>query len=330
MRYDSTLGAALIGGFIAAMSYGIMCLQTYNFFQRYGREGTVLKHVIRTLCVLVTDFGNIAALTTSPWGDYDIDSSLLVLSPRLEVKRQQPLPNNPSVMYGFRDVCLELEDHLDYSIFIGLVPRALDHLFTPDTLRWLLASDIKLLILPSFASYKSTEWLLFAALVCSSFTDLCIALWLCWWLLCQRQGLSDQTHSMINNIIVYTVATGLITSLVSLTELITAATLPNSYIFIGSERANNLESSCILTSAVDFFVGGMYTNSLMASLNARDRFQRDLRPQATVVTSLQFARDPTIINLIKAIQSSAAVVSAGSAVFQEHVPPEVIVEKAEV
>ncbi|EKM55163.1 uncharacterized protein PHACADRAFT_255591 [Phanerochaete carnosa HHB-10118-sp] len=298
MQYDSTLGAALIGGFVAAMSYGIMSLQTYNFFQQYGQGATVLKHIIRTLwamhtlhfafvaqgvyTVLVTDFSNIAAITTSPWsiGAASFVNAIMTMT----------------VHCSYCHRVWKLSNNSRFPI-IPLVCMAIA------TFAFSLSSDIKLLILPSFSSYKSTEWLLFAALVCGCSTDLCIALWLCWWLLRQRKGLSGQTHSMVNTIIVYTVATGLITSVVALAELITGAALPDTYIFIG----------------IDFFRGGIYTNSWMASLNARDRFRRDIRPQATVITSVHFANDTTTMSSASAPTES-----------QERAPPGIVIEKIEV
>ncbi|EKM55165.1 uncharacterized protein PHACADRAFT_195192 [Phanerochaete carnosa HHB-10118-sp] len=268
MPFDSTLGAALIGGFIATMSYGIMSLQSYNFFQRYSREKIVLKYTVRALWALhtlhsalvtnglytifVTGFGNLASAAVSPWSiaASSLLNAIMILTVQWYgltyaialaltdfVFRSSYCHRIWKFVHCLDDICIRVGVR-DQAVRISGSARDDPHAYKQDRF-----------ILPSFAAYKSTEWMLAVTLVCACLTDLYIALWLCWWLVRQRKGLNDRTSSMINNIIVYTVATGLITSVFSLTELITAATLPNSYVFIG----------------IDFFLGGVYTNSLMAS-----------------------------------------------------------------
>ncbi|GJE90751.1 hypothetical protein PsYK624_068950 [Phanerochaete sordida] len=284
-----------------------MSLQVYNFFQRNHREGRILKYTVRTLWVLhtlnlafimqgvyiilVNDFGNVAATSISPW-------SIAAVS----------LINSFMAWIIHCSYCYrvwELSDN-NRTLTIPVICTSII------TFCFGLASGIKLVIAPSFSAYKSTEWLLVITLVCTCFTDLYIALWLCWWLIRRSRGLSDQTHSMINTLILYAVATGLINSVFAILVLITGATLPKSYIFI----------------AIDFFRNGVYANSFMVSLNARDRFRRDVRSQATVVTSVRFARETPVLS-IPALQSVPAV-STQVGDLERAAATQVVLEKVEV
>lgn len=67
MKFDSTFGATMISGYINAVSvlqlisisrvtdasmrcrlYGILCLQCYIFFNRFQKEGRLLKYSVGT------------------------------------------------------------------------------------------------------------------------------------------------------------------------------------------------------------------------------------------------------------------------------------------
>ncbi|OSC96738.1 hypothetical protein PYCCODRAFT_1378605 [Trametes coccinea BRFM310] len=105
--------------------------------------------------------------------------------------------------------------------------------------------------------------------------DVCIAAILCTILHNSRTGF-NKSNTLINKLMVFAVNTGLLTSVCACLSLITILALPNTFVYI-----------CFF-----FLVGRLYSNSLMATLNARKSLRdastnelsvslRDMQPAAS-------------------------------------------------
>ncbi|KAF7361167.1 hypothetical protein MSAN_01148500 [Mycena sanguinolenta] len=111
-------------------------------------------------------------------------------------------------------------------------------------------------------------------LIGSFVCDLLIAVVMVFLLMSVRRGSNNKrTMLMINNLIVNTVETGAITAVLALTELILYETSPNTYMHI----------------AVEFVLGRLYCNVLLAALNGRAR-ETDRVPDRKLgnITSVNF------------------------------------------
>ncbi|KAJ7302289.1 hypothetical protein DFH08DRAFT_75643 [Mycena albidolilacea] len=91
--------------------------------------------------------------------------------------------------------------------------------------------------------------------------DLAIAAILCWYL-ARELTIFDRMNNLVARLIQYTVATGLITSLLALGCLIAYVAAPDGLIFM----------------AMHFSLGRMYTNALLATLNSRKVLRKQLAP----------------------------------------------------
>ncbi|GJE90790.1 hypothetical protein PsYK624_069340 [Phanerochaete sordida] len=80
---------------------------------------------------------------------------------------------------------------------------------------------------------------------------------------------------------IYTVNTGLITSVFAVADVTTCAAMPNNFIFV----------------AIYFLLNGLYSNSLLASLNARDYLSRCHESGMTPapMTSIKFAQSVQVM-----------------------------------
>jgi len=107
--------------------------------------------------------------------------------------------------------------------------------------------------------------------------DLFIAGMLCSLLNVSRTGFR-RSDAIINRLILFTVNTGLLTSLCALASLISILAAPNTYIYI----------------AFFFCLGRLYTNSLLASLNARKVLARVNNRSSEGTTSLSLRDLPKI------------------------------------
>ncbi|KAJ7764382.1 hypothetical protein B0H16DRAFT_1526880 [Mycena metata] len=81
----------------------------------------------------------------------------------------------------------------------------------------------------------------------------------------------DLTNFVLARVINYSVATGLVTSILAMACLITYLLLPDTFIFI----------------AMHFSLGRLYTNALLATLNSRRTLRRaaHIQPSLTVMTT---------------------------------------------
>ncbi|KAF8815682.1 hypothetical protein BYT27DRAFT_7155573 [Phlegmacium glaucopus] len=111
-----------------------------------------------------------------------------------------------------------------------------------------IAKAAQLKDLPSLATIKSES---IAVNVLSAATDLLIAAILCTLLNLSRTGF-QKSDTIINKLILFSVNTGLITSICALASMVSILVAGNTFIYIAS-----------------FLCLGLYTNSLLSTLNVR-------------------------------------------------------------
>ncbi|EKM56787.1 uncharacterized protein PHACADRAFT_254109 [Phanerochaete carnosa HHB-10118-sp] len=265
---SSTLGAATIGGFVTSIVYGITLLQSFIFFQTgASRHNRYTKATVILLCALNTLH---MALIIHPLYWYTILN----------------FTNPPAIV------------DMVWSIAAGIVLTAINDLIVRCWFIyriWILsckspyyASPLILCVLALFSITLSTsakafqsktltkfaeiQWLLELDLSMLFIIDGLVAAVLCF-LLAQyrKQKLSWETDSYINILIMYTIHTGLLTSMVSLACLITYVTMQDNYVFI----------------AIFFPLGNLYANSLLASFNMPDNYlQSGRRPEPALAMPL--------------------------------------------
>ncbi|KAJ7623593.1 hypothetical protein FB45DRAFT_926163 [Roridomyces roridus] len=110
----------------------------------------------------------------------------------------------------------------------------------------------KALPMTTFAELTTIKGLSLAINITGAATDVLIAAILCFLLLGSRTGFS-RSDSMINKLVLFFVNTGLITSVFAIASLISITTAPDAFIYI----------------LFFFCMGRLYSNSLLAVLNAR-------------------------------------------------------------
>jgi len=102
-----------------------------------------------------------------------------------------------------------------------------------------------------------------------------IACALCYYLLKSRTGFA-RTDNLIATLIVYSLTTGLITSILAFICVVTFAIMPTNYIWL----------------AFFWILGKCYVNSLLAALNSRDSLRERAKPRDG--TFLQLSYIPNI------------------------------------
>ncbi|KAG0692447.1 hypothetical protein DFH29DRAFT_502885 [Suillus ampliporus] len=229
--------------------FGITNVQAFIYFQTH--RGTGMRHykpVVLLLWLLdalhlalvvhgiyhylVTNYANIAALSDLVWS----------------VKLQIPI-----------DTLIILGVHLLYVHRIWIVSRGRSRAL-PITVGILVVLSSGVAVALNWAVFRCNtfedllkiDWASYLTLGTLSFLDIIIASSLCYLLATSRTGFSS-TDSFVTKLMGYTISTGCMTSIFSLTAIITCAVMPKNFVFL----------------SVEFLVAKLYVNSYMALLNAR-------------------------------------------------------------
>lgn len=250
VNIHDTFGAGFIGGMVAAILYGITTLQTYLYYVYYPRDTNGLKVLVASIWVidtlhvslmchalyyyLVTSFGDADHLGTGVWSLFTSLGLNLLMAVLVQT------------YFAFR-IC-----HL-----------------TRSSIRWWLTSFLMLIVIAHFAFGLETVILMFIKKEFSALSDITlyaatpfaitavlsdvfIAASLCI-LLHGNRSPFNETNTLVNTLIIYAINRCLLTSVVAVVEVIAFAIIPGSLWFI----------------AIDFVIGKLYANSLLASLNSR-------------------------------------------------------------
>jgi len=245
-----TFGSALIGAMVAMVLYGIGTMQTYLYFVYYPEDSRGLKALVSVLWVvetlhvafvnrflyiyLIMDFGNPLALIKGHWTLYiSILCNLIVviIAQTFFATRIHALAKK-YWLTGIIGLCILA--HIAFGI--ETVVRSFQHqLFT------------------DLAKYKFNTVLPLGLF--SVVPDVLISASLCYYLKSNRDQITGikSTEIVIDLLIKYAINRVLLTSACAIAELVMSLTLPDSFSYL----------------ALDFCVGKLYSNTLLATLNAR-------------------------------------------------------------
>ncbi|EKM80267.1 hypothetical protein AGABI1DRAFT_106493 [Agaricus bisporus var. burnettii JB137-S8] len=247
IKVDNTLGAAFIGVICAAALYGVSCIQTLYYFTRYPKDVWYIKSLVGLVWVfdtihqclichtvyfyLVTNFSNSTSLADMIW-------SIL-----LEV-----LFNG---LIGFL-----------VQAFLTLRVWRLsgNNLYITSTIACLVVAEfgcsiaftVQALQLRTWEELKALKGLSITVNILAVVPDVFIAASLFFFLQRSRTGFK-KSDTMITRLIVFTVSTGVFTSICAIASLVSILVWENTLIYV----------------AFYFSLGRLYSNSVLATLNAR-------------------------------------------------------------
>ncbi|KAG1724669.1 hypothetical protein EDB19DRAFT_295636 [Suillus lakei] len=248
LQLGTTYGALFIGVTVAAVLFGLSNIQTFFYFQSHKDTGisfhklaVILLWILDALhmslivhCIyyyLVTNFGNISALTEIVW------------SFKLQIVVDVLIIHAIHLLYVYRIWIVGKGRSRAIPITLGIIK--------------IMGSGVAIIFILAlyrchvFADLLRTEWTTYMALGTIAFMDVVIALSLCYLLATARTGFSS-TDSLITKLMVYIINTGSLTSICSIITLITCAVMPRNFIFL----------------SVEFSLVKLYVNSFLALLNA--------------------------------------------------------------
>ncbi|TFK46702.1 hypothetical protein OE88DRAFT_1739313 [Heliocybe sulcata] len=243
-------GTMLVSIFLAAILYGVTTTQTFLYYQNYPKDRPALKALVALLWVFET-------LHTAFCIDF--------------------IYNYVIANYGNTDALNDIYWSGGITVLLGVLVAGVVHAYYIRRV-WILSNRniplallLALIALLRFAfgltttslCYSIGQWTIFrerrlplitlaGGLSSAAAVDLIVAGSLIYFLEHSRTGF-DRSDSRINLLMVYTINTGLITSIVSVVIVVTYAALPATLVFLGLVEIQSK----------------LYANSFLASLNAR-------------------------------------------------------------
>ncbi|KAJ7627936.1 hypothetical protein DFH06DRAFT_1226740 [Mycena polygramma] len=244
---DNTMGSMLIGVIVSAVLYGISLLQCLFYFTRYGRDPLYLRALVAATIFLDTMHLCFVIHTVYHY----------LISHYYQ---------NETLQVMIWSVSLEA---LPTGVTAGLVQCFYAHrIWRMSHHNWVLTGFILVLVLATAAC--GTAWVVLALEAgtyehllrispltisinaLSTGADVTITTTLCF-MLHQTRPASLETETMVNRLILFTINTGLLTSLCAVASLISLIISPKTLIY----------------ASFYFCIGRLYSNALLASLNAR-------------------------------------------------------------
>ncbi|KAI0628298.1 hypothetical protein C8Q77DRAFT_468050 [Trametes polyzona] len=265
---DNTYGAMLLGAAFGFMLYGLTVHQTYRYSRLYPKDATWMKGLVASILALetlhttttligiyfhlITNYFNPPSLAMGHWS-----TRLITPTTGITIVLCQSF-------YAYRVYVIGPNFVYRALVATALVCMVVEFGFT-------MAATVEGFRLP-LADFKEVSWLVSAMFGFAVFVDVCLTGTLVMVLLRSRTGFK-RTDSLIEVLIVYSINTGLLTSIFGLLCFIFAIILPGNLIYIG----------------ISIVGVKLYANSVLAVLNSRralsDRQLEGFEMSSTVESS---------------------------------------------
>ncbi|TFK53685.1 hypothetical protein OE88DRAFT_1270209 [Heliocybe sulcata] len=215
---DATAGALFDGATISALLYGVSCAQVIKYYTAFPRDSWKIKLMVAVVWLMDTV--------------------------------QQALLSHAAWYYASRRCATLTGSNCEFWAWSVLAEAV------PSIVAISIVEGFYIMRIWYFGNKKSAMILTMPAVIAPAYavTDIGIASTLCYFLWSSRHVVSDASKTLISVLINYAVATGLLTSLIMLTYLVTFIMLAGNMIFL----------------AVYFVGTKVYVNSLLAALNNRE------------------------------------------------------------
>ncbi|KAI6015054.1 hypothetical protein F5J12DRAFT_815568 [Pisolithus orientalis] len=246
------LGPIIIGAVVSGVLYGAATVQAYLYFQRFPRDNWKIKSLVAFEISIQTI--HLAFVIAGMWAmvvaDYAEPQQLTILPVPTVVTILLCSPIAFAVQAYFVLRVYRLSEQPLLLILGGLlaISKCALHLVFG------IAASI---VRDAVTLAHNWGWCITGFLVLSIACDTLIAMALSHHLNLRKTGF-DRTSRIIDRMIIYTLATGLITSTTELAEAVCFWTMNDNYVWMG----------------LYVIESGLYTNSLLAALNSRALFNR--------------------------------------------------------
>ncbi|KAK7690346.1 hypothetical protein QCA50_007003 [Cerrena zonata] len=258
---STTFGAAFIGLVAGAVLFGVTLLQTYEYYKRYPQDSFHMKLMVAVLTALdtlhlvlctktiywylITNYNRPDNLDNTTWSmalQTDCNGIIGLIVECFFARRVWLMSKNwPLVVI---------------IVVLATLHFGLGVVFTAESF-----------ILGHFSKFQRLTWVTCTGLGAAAVSDILIALSMCYYLQKKRTGI-ERTDDLVTTLMLYSINTGLLTSIIATTAVILFAVMPTNFLWL-----------CFF-----WIMGKCYVNSVLASLNSRDRLRQKVYSSGVNIT----------------------------------------------
>ncbi|KAI0771406.1 hypothetical protein BC629DRAFT_1641490, partial [Irpex lacteus] len=246
---DNTYGATFVGFGASAALFGVLCAQTYTYLRRYPLDKIWYKALVLTGASRVLEASHQALIghaayyySISNWGN----TSVLLYAPSGECFAMRVWRCTYTAAISKQSLTFHSSQRRQY-LWLCKILTPSERIVAASI--YTAKGDLQLSSLLLVHQLKVVGSL---SLILGVTTDCFTAAALCWFLRSLRTGYKKD-DSLVNQLTLYAINTGVLTSVVSLATMILYNLMPGNFIFMG----------CY------FVLSKLYANSFLATLNTR-------------------------------------------------------------
>ncbi|KAJ7052245.1 hypothetical protein C8F01DRAFT_1261958 [Mycena amicta] len=246
---NPTLGAVLIGTLLSTVLFGVTTMQTYMYYMHFPADAAMIKATVAFVWVCEAAHLGTVSHTTYTW---------LVLDYGHPERLLGPAPGSLAafvLLTVIIAVCVQT--FFSFRIYVLSRSRIIPYFtFALSSVRLGMGLAIFALNLLSSTLGEFNvkhQWLLLTTWSLSAVEDVTITVSLVYWLWAQKGSVHKQSEAFLDKIIMWTIETGLVTSMFTVVMLICFHAMPNNLVWMG-------------LFAIE---ARLFANSLLASLNSR-------------------------------------------------------------
>ncbi|KAJ4469341.1 hypothetical protein C8R41DRAFT_628619 [Lentinula lateritia] len=214
MAYDATLGALEIGILIAGVLFGVITAQVYIHHQSFPNESIWIKHGMVDL-MWVIELGHtidvIGVLPVSVGAAVVLHGLVLLIVQGFFTYRIALFTGKPHIIPALSGILMLCQALAVYTLSAQLITVATKSL--KDFMdKW--------------------EWLMFTVLILRAIADVLISGSLVYHLVHSRDGAYGSTVAIVDKLILWSIETGIVTSMLGILSIIFYLTLKNTYAWL--------------------------------------------------------------------------------------------------
>jgi len=240
---EISLGMLVLGLIFSSMLYGVMLTQTYKYYQRFPRDRFLIKLLVFSVWLLNTVSMFFVGQASWYYLVTNGPRNISTWSLNVELALSVAISGISETFLAFRVYKLSGRKHW---LIILLISLALMHFASGQV------GAIELLLLDSSARFDGVMVPSILRLSSAAVCDTAIAASLTYFLDKKRTGFK-RNDEIINYLIIFSINSGLVTSLISIASLLTYLVVPKLWVY----------------TALCFLISRLYANTFLCSLNSR-------------------------------------------------------------
>ncbi|THU77609.1 hypothetical protein K435DRAFT_846115 [Dendrothele bispora CBS 962.96] len=246
---EIALGMTMLGLIFSSILYGITLSQIYTYFRRFPRDSIKIKALVVSIVIL--DVVSVVLVCHACWYYLITNgkSTLAVWSLNAELAISMFISGIAEGFMAYRVWMLSGRRRL---LTFVLLAFAVAHFISGEV------SAAQFLKLERFAKFASVKVPSILRLSTAAICDTGIAISLCYFLQQKRTGYK-RTDEIIDRLMLFSINSGLITSVTSIACLITYLVVPKTWVYL----------------ALCFLISRLYGNTFLNALNSRHILQSD-------------------------------------------------------